>query len=102
LGIIVALTTVTAIMTFTRPFVPGVVPVGPADLGYMFNRPRVRRRRGPGCPPRLYDIDIVISRTLVYGTLALFVTVVYVAVVVGIGDLIGSGTRPNLVLSHTV
>ena len=48
---------------------------------------------------RLYDIDIVISRTLVYGALALFITVVYVAVVVGIGDLIGSGTRPNLVLS---
>lgn len=48
---------------------------------------------------RLYDIDIVISRTLVYGALALFVTVVYIAIVVGIGDLIGSGSRPNLVLS---
>jgi signal transduction histidine kinase len=48
---------------------------------------------------RLYDIDLVISRTLVYGALAAFITTVYVAIVVGIGQLIGSGGQPNLVLS---
>jgi len=48
---------------------------------------------------RLYDIDIVINRTLVYGALALFITAIYVAIVVGIGALIGSGGRPNLALS---
>jgi signal transduction histidine kinase len=48
---------------------------------------------------RLYDIDIVISRTLVYGALALFITAIYVAIVVGIGALIGSGGKPNLALS---
>jgi signal transduction histidine kinase len=48
---------------------------------------------------RLYDIDIVISRTLVYGALAAFITIVYVGIVVGIGSLIGSGGKPNLVLS---
>jgi signal transduction histidine kinase len=48
---------------------------------------------------RLYDIDIVISRTLVYGSLGVFITAVYVAIVVGIGTLIGSGGRPNLGLS---
>jgi signal transduction histidine kinase len=48
---------------------------------------------------RLYDIDIVINRALVYGALAAFITVVYVAIVVGIGRVIGSGTRPNLTLS---
>jgi signal transduction histidine kinase len=48
---------------------------------------------------RLYDIDIVISRTLVYGALAVFITAVYVAIVVGIGNLIGSGGQPNLALS---
>ena len=47
----------------------------------------------------LYDIDVVISRTLVYGALALFITAVYVAIVVGIGALIGSGGRPNIALS---
>jgi signal transduction histidine kinase len=48
---------------------------------------------------RLYDIDVVISRTLVYGSLAAFITAVYVGIVVGLGTLIGSGGRPNLVLS---
>jgi signal transduction histidine kinase len=48
---------------------------------------------------RLYDIDVVISRALVYGALAAFITAVYVAIVVGIGSLVGAGGRPNLVLS---
>ena len=48
---------------------------------------------------RLYDIDVVINRALVYGVLALFITVIYVGIVVGVGTLIGSGTKPNLALS---
>ncbi|MFY9614063.1 MAG: sensor histidine kinase [Candidatus Dormiibacterota bacterium] len=48
---------------------------------------------------RLYGIDVVISRTLVYGSLAAFITAVYVGIVVGVGSLIGSGGKPNLVLS---
>jgi signal transduction histidine kinase len=42
---------------------------------------------------------MVISRTLVYGSLAAFITGVYVAIVVGVGSLIGSGGKPNLGLS---
>ena len=48
---------------------------------------------------RLYDIDVVINKTVVFGALAAFITVVYVGVVVGIGALIGSGDEPNLGLS---
>jgi signal transduction histidine kinase len=48
---------------------------------------------------RLYDIDLVINKTLVYGSLAAFITGVYVAIVVGIGALLQHGTRPSLGLS---
>jgi signal transduction histidine kinase len=48
---------------------------------------------------RLYDIDVVISRTLVYGALAGFITAIYVGIAVGIGTLVGSGGKPNLGLS---
>ena len=50
---------------------------------------------------RLWGIDRVISRTLLYGILAGFVTAVYVGVVVGIGRLVGDqgADRGNLGLS---
>ena len=48
---------------------------------------------------RLFDIDIIISRTLVYASLAALITGVYVGIAVGIGALAGSGGKPNLGLS---
>jgi signal transduction histidine kinase len=48
---------------------------------------------------RLYDIDVVISKTVVYAVLAAFITAVYVLLVVVIGSLAGLGGRPNLALS---
>jgi signal transduction histidine kinase len=48
---------------------------------------------------RLYDIDVVINKTLVYGSLAVFITGVYVAIVVGIGSLAQRGAQPSLALS---
>jgi signal transduction histidine kinase len=48
---------------------------------------------------RLYEIDVVINKTVVYGALAAFITTVYVGIVVGIGTLVGAGDEPNLALS---
>jgi signal transduction histidine kinase len=48
---------------------------------------------------RLYDIDIVINKTVVVALLAAFVTAVYLAVVVGIGAAVGTRGKPNVVLS---
>ncbi len=47
----------------------------------------------------LYDIDVFISRAIVFGSLAVFITAVYVGIAVGIGALIGGGGKPNLGLS---
>jgi signal transduction histidine kinase len=39
---------------------------------------------------RLYEIDIVINRAVLYGTLAAFITAVYVGLVAGVGTLVGN------------
>jgi signal transduction histidine kinase len=46
---------------------------------------------------RLYDIDVVINKAVVFGALAALFTAMYVGIVVGIGTLVGS--RGNLFLS---
>jgi histidine kinase/DNA gyrase B/HSP90-like ATPase len=48
---------------------------------------------------RLYGIDLVIRRAVVFGLLATFVTVVYLGLVVGVGSLVGRGDEGNLALS---
>ncbi|MBA3279033.1 MAG: GAF domain-containing protein, partial [Geodermatophilaceae bacterium] len=48
---------------------------------------------------RLFDIDVVISRTLLVAGLAGFITAAYVGIVVGVGSLVGRGGEPDLVLS---
>ena len=47
----------------------------------------------------LFDIDVVISRSLTFGVLAVFIGVVYVGIVVGLGELIGGGEGASLGLS---
>ncbi|MDQ3462345.1 MAG: hypothetical protein M3471_04830, partial [Actinomycetota bacterium] len=47
---------------------------------------------------RLWDVDKLISRTLVYGVLAGFVSAVYVGVVVGVGSFVGRPQDQDLVL----
>jgi signal transduction histidine kinase len=48
---------------------------------------------------RLYDIDVIVNKTLVYGSLAVFITAVYVALVVGIGQYVGQRGDAGLGLS---
>ncbi len=50
---------------------------------------------------QLYDIDVVISRSLVYGALAGFIGAMYIGVVVGVGSLVGTGGEPNTALAIT-
>ena len=45
---------------------------------------------------RLFDIDVVINRAVLFGALAVFITLVYVAIVVGVGTLVGSRASPVL------
>ncbi len=47
----------------------------------------------------LYDLDIVISKTITFGFLTALITGAYVAVVVGAGALVGTAGEPNLALS---
>jgi signal transduction histidine kinase len=47
----------------------------------------------------LYEVDMVINKTVIVGVLAAFITAIYVGVVVGIGALIGSRGKPNIILS---
>jgi two-component system NarL family sensor kinase len=48
---------------------------------------------------RLYQIDLVIFRTLVYGMLAAFIAAVYIAIALVIGAALGSLGEPNLAVS---
>jgi signal transduction histidine kinase len=48
---------------------------------------------------RLYDIDLIINRAVVYGSLALFIGVVYVSIVVGVGTLLGFRDESNPALA---
>jgi len=45
---------------------------------------------------RLYDIDIVIGKAVLYGSLAMIITAVYAAVVAGVGTLVGNQRSPLL------
>ena len=45
---------------------------------------------------RLYEIDIVISKAVLYGSLAVFITAVYAGLVVGVGTLAGNRRSPLL------
>jgi signal transduction histidine kinase len=45
---------------------------------------------------RLYEIDVVISKAVLYGSLAAFITAVYAGLVVGVGTLAGNRRSPLL------
>jgi signal transduction histidine kinase len=50
---------------------------------------------------RLYDVDVVVSKTIAYVALALGIAAVYVGLVVGIGELIGDTENQTLRIAAT-
>ncbi|HVR31659.1 MAG TPA: histidine kinase [Acidimicrobiia bacterium] len=79
---VMAMVLLVAGLAVLRSPVPGalVVPLIPVAAGIAIQK------------YRLYDIDPVINKTLVIGSLVLVVTTGYVALVVGVGSLIPAGT----------
>ena len=51
---------------------------------------------------RLFDIDVIISRALLFTLLSAGVTAIYAAIVLGIGALAGSGSDPLLTVAAAV
>jgi hypothetical protein len=51
---------------------------------------------------RLFDIDVIISRALLFTLLSAGVTAVYLAFVLGLGTLAGSGSHPALTIAAAV
>ncbi len=51
---------------------------------------------------RLFDIELVISRAAAYAALAALITVLYVAVVAGVGGLLAAGSASRLLLAVVV
>jgi signal transduction histidine kinase len=47
----------------------------------------------------LFDVKLVLSKTLLVAGLAGFTSIAYIAIVVGAGSLVGTGNHPNLELS---
>jgi signal transduction histidine kinase len=48
---------------------------------------------------RLFDIDLVISRTVAYGVLAGVITAFYIVVVAGVGGILAAGSASRLLLA---
>jgi signal transduction histidine kinase len=51
---------------------------------------------------QLYEIDVIINRTVVYGILAAALTAVYVGVVIGVGTIVGSRGSSLLTIAAAV
>jgi signal transduction histidine kinase len=80
----------------------GIVPDGPAIV-FALLAPLIPIAAGIAILRyRLYDIDVVISRALRYTLLAAFITIVYVAIVVGAGLVSGSASSHIASIAATV
>lgn len=88
-----ALLLVSFVVSFTLPVPDFLLPLAAAALPIAIGIAILRYR--------LYDIDVIINKALVYGGLAAVITAVYILVVINIGALIGGSQRLWLSLLAT-
>jgi signal transduction histidine kinase len=90
-----ALLVVSFVVSFTLPMLQSdfLLPLAAAALPIAIGIAILRYR--------LYDIDVIINKALVYGGLAAVITAVYILVVINIGALIGGSQRLWLSLLAT-
>lgn len=93
---------VVAALSAALILVYGPILAAPAPVATLFGLSMLSLPLGIGLAVlkyRLYDLGLLLNKAIVFGSLAAFITGVYVVIVVAVGSLIGRGNTANVWLS---